>query len=103
MLTVCQSVYAMQALLNSLAPLVGAESSLGKAVSQGWADDASEEQLEAWRSKGLEMQDELVKVTQQVAATEYGILMRKAGTSLPHQSRSSCSFCQKAARFAARD
>ena len=85
MLTVCQSVYAMQALLNSLAPLVGAESSLGKAVSQGWADDASEEQLEAWRSKGLEMQDELVKVTQQVAATEYGILMRKAGTFYPRQ------------------
>jgi|SRR6266576_709550 len=77
-LIICQSVYAIQALLNSLAPLVGAESSLGKAVSPGWADNASEEQLKEWRKKGLEMQDELVKLTQEVTAKEYGKLMRKA-------------------------
>ncbi|KAK2460898.1 hypothetical protein APHAL10511_007368 [Amanita phalloides] len=70
-------VYAVQALLNSLAPLVGAELSLGKAVTEGWADDVPEQQLEEWRNKGLEIQDELVKVTQQVTATEYGNLMRK--------------------------
>ena len=74
----CQSVYAIQALLTPLAPLVGAESSLGKAVSPGWADNASAEQLEEWRKKGLEIQDELVKVTQEVTAKEYGKLMRKA-------------------------
>ena len=92
----------MQALLNSLAPLVGAESILGKAVSQGWADDASEEQLEAWRKKGLETQDELVKVTQQVTATEYGILMRKASTFTSASLDGRAHHSTKATRFAAR-
>ncbi|KAF8626131.1 hypothetical protein AX15_005078 [Amanita polypyramis BW_CC] len=70
-------VYAMRALLNALAPLIGAEQSLGKAVSQGWADNASEEQLEEWRKKGLQLEDELVKLTRDVTIKEYASLMRK--------------------------
>ncbi|KAM6504229.1 Uncharacterized ACR, YdiU/UPF0061 family domain containing protein [Amanita muscaria] len=70
-------LYAMRALLNSLAPLIGAEESIGEAVSQGWADKASEAQREEWRVKGLEVQDELVKVTQEVTSNEFGRLMRK--------------------------
>lgn len=83
MLIICPSVFAIQALLFSLTPLVGAESSLGRAVSPGWADNASEEQLKEWRMKGLEMQDELIKVTQEVTAKEYGKLMRKASCISP--------------------
>ena len=84
----------MRALLNSLAPLIGAEESLGKAVSQGWADNATATQMEEWRKKGLEIQDELVKVTQEVASKEYGRLMRKVCTKLttgPYNITTSCS------------
>ncbi|KAF8907321.1 hypothetical protein CPB84DRAFT_1768920 [Gymnopilus junonius] len=72
------NVYAVRALLNSLAPLIGAEAELGgKAVSAGWAEDLTQEKLEQWKEKGLELQDEVERVTQETAAVEYGRLMRK--------------------------
>lgn len=73
-----RSVYAVRALLNALAPLIGAEAKLGgKAVSAGWAEDLSQEKLEQWKEKGLELRDEAERVTQETAAVEYGRLMRK--------------------------
>ncbi|KAF8623655.1 hypothetical protein AX17_007354 [Amanita inopinata Kibby_2008] len=71
-------VYAIRALHTVLAPLIGAEESLGgKAVSPGWADDVSRETLDEWRKKGLEIRDELDKMTQEVMSQEYGRVMRK--------------------------
>ncbi|TFK40269.1 hypothetical protein BDQ12DRAFT_704536 [Crucibulum laeve] len=70
-------IYALRALLDALAPLIGAEAELGKAVSKGWAENASAEKLEEWKQKGLEIRDELDRVAQQTMATEYGRLMRK--------------------------
>lgn len=72
------SIYALRALLNSLAPLIGAEAEQGKAVSPGWADNASDEKIEEWNAKGVQLvQDEMEKVAQQTMAVEYGRLMRK--------------------------
>jgi len=63
--------------LHALAPLIGAESELGgKAVSEGWAKDASKEKIDEWTAKGLELKDEIERVVQQNAADEYGRLMR---------------------------
>ncbi|KAJ3506119.1 hypothetical protein NLJ89_g7048 [Agrocybe chaxingu] len=71
-------IYAVRALLNSLAPLIGAEAELqGKAVSAGWATDAPAEKLDAWTRKGQELRDEMERITQETAAVEYGRLMRK--------------------------
>ncbi|KAF7985567.1 hypothetical protein HWV62_3837 [Athelia sp. TMB] len=47
--------YACNALLNALAPLVGAERALGHAVSAGWADGADDAQVDAWTKAGLEV------------------------------------------------
>ncbi|TRM58619.1 hypothetical protein BD626DRAFT_550636 [Schizophyllum amplum] len=71
-------IYALRSLLNSLAPLIGAEKKLGgKAVSSGWAADASDEQIKKWKASGLELQSGLERVMQEECATEYGKLMRK--------------------------
>ncbi|KAF5382091.1 hypothetical protein D9615_004315 [Tricholomella constricta] len=71
-------IYALRALLNALAPLIGAETELGgKAAPPGWADGASKEKLEAWRAEGLKLRDELERVAQETTALEYGRLMRK--------------------------
>jgi len=71
-------VYAIRALLNALAPLIGAEEeSGGKAVSAGWAEDADPDKLASWTKKGLELASELDKTTQETTAVEYGYLMRK--------------------------
>lgn len=71
-------IYALRALLTSLAPLIGAEVESGGAVSAGWADDASDEQLDAWRKNGLEhVQDDLERIAQETMSVEYGRLMRK--------------------------
>ncbi|KAF8223101.1 UPF0061-domain-containing protein [Tricholoma matsutake] len=70
-------IYALRALLNSLAHVIGAEAELGgKAVSPGWAD-VSEEKLDDWKKKGLELRGELESVVQGVMSAEYGRLMRK--------------------------
>ena len=74
----CIRVYAIRALLDALAPLIGAEAELdGKAVDAGWADGASKEKIEAWTNKGLELHDEVDKVVQKTSAVEYGRLLRK--------------------------
>ncbi|KAF8812987.1 UPF0061-domain-containing protein [Phlegmacium glaucopus] len=71
-------VYALRALLNALAPLIGAEEELGgMAVSAGWAEDAGSDKLASWTKKGLELGSELDRTTQETTAVEYGHLMRK--------------------------
>jgi hypothetical protein len=45
-------------------------------VSPGWAD-VSAEKLEEWKKKGLELRDELERVTQEVMSVEYAKLLRK--------------------------
>ena len=73
------SVYACRALLNALAPLIGAEISLGnKAVKEGWAADALSDTLQSWRTTALEQtQSEMERVIQETCAVEYNLLLRK--------------------------
>lgn len=73
------SVYACRALLNALAPLIGAEISLGnKAMKEGWAADASSDTLQSWRTIALEQtQSEMERIIQDTCALEYNRLLRK--------------------------
>jgi uncharacterized protein YdiU (UPF0061 family) len=73
------SVYALRALLNSLAPIIGAEANLeGKAVPAGWAEGTSQEQVAEWQQKGVSLvKDEMEHLIRDVTAQEYGRLMRK--------------------------
>ncbi|KAI0342905.1 UPF0061-domain-containing protein [Trametopsis cervina] len=72
-------LFAMHALLNSLAPLVGAEIARGnKAVPPGWAADATEETIEEWEKAGTEdMLDAINDIFQTTCAEEYRRLMHK--------------------------
>jgi len=72
-------IYACRALLNALAPLIGAEMSLGnKAVKQGWAVDVSSDTFQSWRAIALEeTQSEMERVLQETCAVEYNRLLRK--------------------------
>ncbi|KAF8150778.1 hypothetical protein B0H34DRAFT_665320 [Crassisporium funariophilum] len=71
-------IYACRALLDALAPLIGAEAELGgKAVSAGWAEDASPEKVKEWTKKGQELREEVERVVQETTSVEYGRLMRK--------------------------
>ncbi|OJT15131.1 UPF0061 protein C20G4.05c [Trametes pubescens] len=67
-------IYALRSLLNALAPLIGAEDALGnKAVSPGWADTASPEQLQEWTARGLALaKDEMERIAEEACAVEYG-------------------------------
>lgn len=79
------SIYALRALLNALAPLIGAEAEAGgKALSTGWSKNADKEKVASWTKNGLELRSELERITQEVTSVEYGKLMRKVGDhSLP--------------------
>ncbi|PIL29792.1 hypothetical protein GSI_07998 [Ganoderma sinense ZZ0214-1] len=70
-------IYALRALLSALSPLIGAENELGgKAVSPGWADSASKEQVQEWSKRGTELvKDEMERIAEEVCAVEYGRLM----------------------------
>lgn len=72
-------IYALRALLRALSPVIGAEAELGgKAVPQGWADNASEDKIKEWKDKGIELvEDEMVALIQETCAVEYGRLMHK--------------------------
>lgn len=74
-----RSVYALRALLNALAPILGAEKATfkGRAVPKDWAKDATSEQIEAWSDEGKELRSEVERVVQQTCSDEYGRLMRK--------------------------
>ncbi|KDR78888.1 hypothetical protein GALMADRAFT_244531 [Galerina marginata CBS 339.88] len=71
-------IYAIRALIDALAPLIGAEAeSGGKAVPAGWAEGATSQKVEEWTTKGKELRDEAERIVQETAAVEYGRLMRK--------------------------
>ncbi|KAJ8521386.1 hypothetical protein ONZ45_g1939 [Pleurotus djamor] len=72
-------VYALRALLDALAPLIGAEMDLGgKAVSSGWADNASPEKIGEWRKSAIErVRNEMERAIQEETSVEYSRLMRK--------------------------
>ncbi|KAK0233872.1 hypothetical protein IW262DRAFT_1452426 [Armillaria fumosa] len=72
-------IYALRALLNALAPLIGAEqsSSPPKAVSPGWSE-VSTDQISAWKDQGIEaVKDDLERIMQAVISEEYERLMRR--------------------------
>lgn len=61
--------------MNALAPLIGAEAELGRAVSPGWAA-ADESKIDEWRERGSEsVREEMERVAQEACAQEYGRLM----------------------------
>ncbi|KJA26389.1 hypothetical protein HYPSUDRAFT_75557 [Hypholoma sublateritium FD-334 SS-4] len=71
-------VYAVRALLNALAPLIGSEAELSGAVAKGWAADATPEQIKTWAQAAQDrLRDEVDRVVQSTAATEYARLMHK--------------------------
>ncbi|KAJ3553598.1 hypothetical protein NP233_g12609 [Leucocoprinus birnbaumii] len=71
-------VYALRALLNALAPVIGAEKTMydGQAVPTNWTKDIASEQIESWSEKGKELRTEVERVVQQTCSTEYGRLLR---------------------------
>ena len=70
------STFALRALLDALAPLIGAEEATGKVVPAGWATDASPETLKSWREAGIAHQNDLDLLIQDVFIPEYKRLMR---------------------------
>lgn len=80
------SVYAVRALLNALAPLIGAEADLsGAAVAKGWAAEATPEQIKAWAQAAQDrLRDEVDRVVQSTAAAEYARLMHKVRLPPPY-------------------
>jgi uncharacterized protein YdiU (UPF0061 family) len=81
------SLYAIRALLNSLAPLIGAEAKAAKAngcesgfarVSEGWASSLSEEQIQQLRRQGKELvADDMERVFQETTSLHYAKFMRR--------------------------
>jgi hypothetical protein len=74
------SLFALRALLNALSPLVSAEAELGnKAVSAGWAKEATKDEINEWSSKGVALvKEELEDTFRQEYETEYNARMRQA-------------------------
>jgi hypothetical protein len=73
------SLYSLRALLNALAPLVGAEAELGnRAVSAGWAREAEKDRINEWGSKGVTLVEEELKIFfQREYEAEYNKRMRQ--------------------------
>jgi hypothetical protein len=67
----------MKALLTSLAPLIGAEAGLKRAVGAGWAESATSEQLKIWKMDALELSTELEQFVFDVYEVEFRRLMRR--------------------------
>ena len=72
-------LYALRALLNALAPIIGAEAASGnKAVVPGWANNASSEQITEWSKEGNKLiLQELEDLFQKTCAEEYRRIMNK--------------------------
>ncbi|EPT05650.1 hypothetical protein FOMPIDRAFT_1111018 [Fomitopsis schrenkii] len=68
-------IFALRQLVNALAPLIGAEAELGRAVSLGWADESK---IDEWRERSAgSLREETERVAQEACAQEYGRLMHK--------------------------
>ncbi|ETW83014.1 hypothetical protein HETIRDRAFT_315131 [Heterobasidion irregulare TC 32-1] len=72
-------LFALRALLNALAPLVGAEAELGnKAISTGWANEFDEKKIKELRSTGVDLvEEELNHTFQTEFEAEYHARMNK--------------------------
>jgi hypothetical protein len=70
-------VYALRALLTSLAPLIGAEAEIGKAVLPGWDANVPNEKILEWTKTGMELEGEMQKEIMQVFRIEFLRIMRK--------------------------
>lgn len=70
-------VYALRALLTSLAPLIGAETETGKAVLPGWDANIPNEKILEWSKTGMELEGEMQKEIMQVFRIEFLRIMRK--------------------------
>ncbi|KIK62404.1 hypothetical protein GYMLUDRAFT_41842 [Collybiopsis luxurians FD-317 M1] len=71
-------MFALRALLNSLAPLIGVEMETGKAVSKDWAADASTEKIDEWRKTATDaIKDDMEAMFQATCSAENRTLMRK--------------------------
>ena len=77
MLTSGFRVYALRALLTSLAPLIGAEMETGKAVLPGWDANIPNEKILEWTKTGMELAGEMQKEIMQVFRIEFLRIMRK--------------------------
>ena len=76
-LTTACRIYALNSLLNALAPLIGAEEELGHAVKAGWASHAGPEQIVEWRKTGKGLQEEMEAEILKVFEAEHWKLYRK--------------------------
>ena len=74
------SLFALRALLNALSPLIGAEAELGdRAVSAGWAKEATKDKINEWSSKGVALVKEVLEdIFQHEYEAEYKARMRQA-------------------------
>jgi hypothetical protein len=74
------SLFALRALLNALSPLVGAEAELGdRAISAGWAKEATKDKINEWSSKGVALvKEELEDTFRREYEAEYNARMRQA-------------------------
>ena len=76
--------FAMNALLQSLAPLIGYEALVngGKAASKGWADGSDIDMRAEWKEKGMKMEGELRKEFFEVFEKKYLEIMAKVSLHL---------------------
>ncbi|KAI6154837.1 hypothetical protein BKA82DRAFT_375752 [Pisolithus tinctorius] len=71
--------YACRALLNALAPLIGAEIAQGnKAVQKGWANNVNDETISEWRTAGIEeVGSTMNQIIESTYTIEYGMTLRR--------------------------
>ncbi|KAI6024623.1 hypothetical protein PISMIDRAFT_690033 [Pisolithus microcarpus 441] len=70
-----RGLYACRALLDALAPLIGAEIALGnKAVQRGWANNVGDETVSEWHAAGIrEVGSTMNQIIESTCASEYGM------------------------------
>jgi hypothetical protein len=75
-------------LLNALSPLIGAEAELGnRAVSTGWAGEATKDKVKEWGSRGVTLvEEELKTLFQREYEAEYSERMHRVCTFLAFES-----------------
>jgi serine/tyrosine/threonine adenylyltransferase len=86
-------LFALNALLDALAPLVGAELESGKAVTTGWGKASSPEQIKTWTEKGkAEVKSDMEAAFSEVYKAEYAKAMGKASRNPPWVASKTLTF-----------
>jgi uncharacterized protein YdiU (UPF0061 family) len=75
-------LFAINQLVSSLAEVIGAEEETGKAIVEGWAQDADEETLDQWRATGMAYGEDVETAAMQAFRTEYKRLYAKVSESI---------------------